>query len=88
MVHNVLKYNKPNFTSTFTPSCNWDYRNNNLTVCATPTASTYCFLSKALFQNGLIAFICAKKPAYIDSYYIEFSKQENELEYYYLCKLL
>lgn len=73
-------YSENNFTSTFTPSCNWDYRNATRTVRATPKAATYCFLSEMMFQNGMTSFTCSLGKKTRDDWYLEMVKQVSEVE--------
>ena len=80
LVYGELVYSALNYTSTFTPKCNWDYKNTSATVRATPAAGTYCFLSEMMFQNGLNSFFCSLKPAFRDDWYLEMYKQVEEVE--------
>ena len=80
LVSNRVVYSELNFTSTFTPNCNWDYQNTTPTVRASPTASTYCFLSEMMFQNGMISFHCSLKHAYRDDWYVEMVRQVPEVQ--------
>jgi Nucleotide-diphospho-sugar transferase len=80
LVNGELVYSELNFTSTFTPKCNWDYKNTSATVRATPIAGTYCFLSEMMFQNGLNSFFCSLKQAFRDDWYVEMVKQVEEVE--------
>lgn len=79
-VSNHLVYGEHNFTSTFTPSCNWNYQNTTPTVRASPTASTYCFLSEMMFQNGMNSLQCSLKPAYRDDWHVEMVRQVPEVQ--------
>jgi Nucleotide-diphospho-sugar transferase len=72
-------YSETNFTSTFTPNCNWDYQNKTPTARATPHAATYCFLSEMMFQNGMISFQCSRKALTRDIWHIEMVKQVPEI---------
>ena len=73
---------RTNFTSSFTPSCNWGYSENKFTPTerVTPHAGTYCFLSEMMFQNGFNAFRCSQKMTYRDDWYLEMIKQVPEIE--------
>ena len=77
-----LVYSDLNFTSTFTPSCNWGYQGNfsTPTVRASPTAGTYCFLSEMMFQNGMNSFHCSLKNIHRDDWYVEMVRQVPEIE--------
>jgi hypothetical protein len=70
-----VMYSETNFTSTFTPNCNWDTDNTAPTKRATPDAATYCFLSEMLFQNGLLAFKCSQKTPTRDTWHVEMMRQ-------------
>ena len=75
-----MRYAELNFTSTFTPSCNWGNPNGAPTVRASPTASTYCFLSEMLFQNGLNCFFCSAKYKHRDDWYLAMDRQLPEVQ--------
>lgn len=80
LVDGQMVYSGLNYTSTFTPKCNWDHKNTSATERATPVAGTYCFLSEMMFQNGLNSFFCSLKPAFRDDWHLEMVKQVEEVE--------
>jgi hypothetical protein len=52
IVNGQYRYDETNFTSTFTPTCNWDYKNTNTTIRATLKAvciSIYILIYVCLF---------------------------------------
>ena len=70
-----VTYSETNFTSTFTPNCNWHTSNEAPTKRATQDAATYCFLSEMMFQNGLVSFTCSTKMTTRDDWHVEMVRQ-------------
>jgi hypothetical protein len=79
LINGQYTYDENNVTSSFTPTCNWGYKDINTTVRATPKAATYCFLSEMMFQNGMTSFTCSQKKGYKDDWHIEMVKQVPEV---------
>ena len=75
-----LVWAETNFTSSFTPNCNWDYKNPAPTPRVTPDAATYCFLSEMVFQNGMISFQCSSKRSTRDDWHIEMVRQVEPVQ--------
>ena len=73
--HGRRMYSETNFTSSFTPNCNWDTANKTPTKRVTPEAATYCFLSEMMFQNGMISFQCSTKKSTRDDWHVEMVRQ-------------